>query len=416
MKTGNGFITNGPLLTFEVDGHTMGDVVEFSEPRAVSIQAEASSQLPFSNLEIVLNGEVVQTASKPEKDEQGIFRTQINGELTLRESSLASSPSCAPDRRAKPNPTARTDGLCSHESRLFPSRWEESPSDSIHSIPDHLYPGEYQLVPDGSGVRIRRNEEGGSSSRGRSPSRLQISVKVGWPRSRNYESQIILRSYCRTTFWCGFWRSYQGYKEPTKYRACVIGDTKHGGYGHNLHLVWGLHPEVEVVALADPDEAGRAKRAAEAGAQRTYADYRVMLEKEQPDLVSIGPRWTVNHLQYILDCTQIGAHGLIEKPLSVDLAEADAIIEAVEAKDLRWAIGFNFRASPVIAHTRRLLIEEGLIGDILEIRSRGKEDHRAGGEDLIVLGVHLFDMMVAFLGPPLWCSSSIDGGWAPCPA
>jgi predicted dehydrogenase len=198
-----------------------------------------------------------------------------------------------------------------------------------------------------------------------------------------------------------------GVQRTTKYRACVIGDTKHGGYGHNLHLVWGLHPDVEVVALADPDDAGRAKRAAEAGAERTYADYRVMLEKEQPDLISIGPRWTVNHLQYIRDCTQIGAHGLMEKPLSVDLVEADAIIEAVEAKDLRWAIGFNFRASPVIAHTRRLLIDEGLIGDILEIRSRGKEDRRAGGEDLIVLGVHLFDMMVAFLGPPLWCSSSI---------
>jgi predicted dehydrogenase len=198
-----------------------------------------------------------------------------------------------------------------------------------------------------------------------------------------------------------------GLQRTAKYRACVIGDTKHGGYGHNLHLVWGLHPAVEVVALADPDESGRAKRAAEAGARRTYADYRVMLEKEQPVLVSIGPRWTVNHQQYILDCTRIGAHGLIEKPLSVDLAEADAIIEAVDTEDLRWAIGFNFRASPVIAHTRRLLIEEGLIGDILEIRSRGKEDQRAGGEDLIVLGVHMFDMMVAFLGPPLWCSSSI---------
>ncbi len=32
-----------------------------------------------------------------------------------------------------------------------------------------------------------------------------------------------------------------------------------------------------------------------------------------------------------------------------------------------------------------------MLGDLLEIRSHGKQDHRAGGEDLVVLGVHLFD-------------------------
>lgn len=87
MKTGNGFITNGPLLTFEVDGQTMGNVVEFSESRPVSIQAEASSILPFSQLEIVLNGKVTHAAPKPEKDEQGVFRTRVDGGLTLQESS-----------------------------------------------------------------------------------------------------------------------------------------------------------------------------------------------------------------------------------------------------------------------------------------------------------------------------------------
>lgn len=205
-------------------------------------------------------------------------------------------------------------------------------------------------------------------------------------------------------------RGFPVVQKTAQYRACVIGDTGHGGYGHNLHLVWGLHPDVEVVALADPDEEGRMRRAAEAGAQRTYADYRQMLEEEKPDLVSIGPRWTVNHLQYMLDCADSGAHGILEKPLAVDLVEADTIIDATEEKRLRWAIAFNYRASPIIEHTRRLLIEESLIGDILEIRSRGKEDRRAGGEDLIVLGVHIFDLMVTFLGPPHWCSSSITVG------
>ncbi len=204
-----------------------------------------------------------------------------------------------------------------------------------------------------------------------------------------------------------------GQNRPAGYRACVIGDSGRGGYGHDLHLVWRLHPNVEVVGLADPDADGRRRRAAEAGAPRSYADYREMLATEKPDLVSIGPRWTVNHLEYVLACAEAGAHGLIEKPLAVDLTQADAMFEAVSGPGLKWAVAFNFRASPVVEHARRMVMEEGLIGEVLEIRSRGKEDHRAGGEDLIVLGVHVFDMMMAFLGPPRWCSASISVGGRP---
>lgn len=191
------------------------------------------------------------------------------------------------------------------------------------------------------------------------------------------------------------------------YRACIIGDSLQGKYGHSLHLVWALRGDVEVVALADPDEAGREKHAREAGAPRTYADYRQMLEKERPDLVAVGPRWTAHHREYLLACAEAGAHGILEKPLTPDLAEADEVIAAMAAKNLKWAIAFNFRASPEIAHARKLLFEEGLIGDILEIRGRGKEDARSGGEDLIVLGIHLFDMMIYFLGKPRWCASRI---------
>jgi len=196
-----------------------------------------------------------------------------------------------------------------------------------------------------------------------------------------------------------------------RYTACVIGDTKQGGYGHSLHLVWALRDDVDVVALADPDEAGRMKRAQETKAARTYGDYREMLEKEKPDLVAVGPRWTIHHREYLLACAEVGAHGILEKPLTPDLAEADEVLAAMRAKNLKWSIAFNFRAAPEVAHAKKLLFEEGLIGEILEVRSRGKEDHRAGGEDLIVLGIHIFDAMRYFLGAPQWCMShiAVDG-------
>jgi len=192
-----------------------------------------------------------------------------------------------------------------------------------------------------------------------------------------------------------------------KWRACVLGDTKEGGYGHSLHRIWACRPDIEVVALADPDPEGRAKHAAEAKAQRTYADYREMLEKEKPDLLAIGPRWTHRHREYLLAAAAHGIHGLMEKPIAADLAEADEMIRAIEEKDLRWTIGFNFRVTPIVQFVKRAVFDEGLIGEVLEMRGRGKEDHRAGGEDLIVLGTHLFDMMRFFAGDAVECMADI---------
>lgn len=196
-----------------------------------------------------------------------------------------------------------------------------------------------------------------------------------------------------------------------RWRVCVIGDTRQGGYGHDLHLAWSLREDVEVVALADPHEAGRQKHAEEAKAQGTYADYREMLEKERPDLVTIAPRITIHHRDYLMAAAECGAHGFMEKPLAVDMAEADEMIAAIDAKGLRWSIAFNFRTAPLVRHVRRMIMEEGLIGALIEMRGRGKEDHRAGAEDLVVLGTHTFDMMRYFAGDPEWCMAhiSMDG-------
>src|SRR5690606_13046843 len=147
----------------------------------------------------------------------------------------------------------------------------------------------------------------------------------------------------------------------------IIGDSKQGGYGHDMHLAFDLHDRVQVVGLADPDEEGRAKHAAEAGAANTYADYREMLEKEKPDLVAIGPRWTIHHKDYIEACAAAGAHGFLEKPLCVDLAEGDAMLAAVTARNLKWAVAYNFRVTPTLAHVKKAILEDKLIGTVVEV-------------------------------------------------
>jgi predicted dehydrogenase len=67
------------------------------------------------------------------------------------------------------------------------------------------------------------------------------------------------------------------------------------------------------------------------------------------------------------------------------------------------------RHSPAYAAARDL-IEDGRIGRVLELRGRGKEDARGGGEDLWVLGCHVLDMMVDLGGTPQWCEAAVTLG------
>lgn len=189
-------------------------------------------------------------------------------------------------------------------------------------------------------------------------------------------------------------------------RAAVIGHTGRGDYGHGLDACFTGLPGVEVVAVADPVEAGRAKAAAKAKAARQYADYREMLAKEKPDLVSVAPRWSERHRDMSLAAIAAGAHVFVEKPMTVTLAEADEIVAAADKAGRRVAVAHQMRIGPSVAHLKAR-VDEGLIGDLLEMRAFGKQDARAGGEDLIVLGTHLFDMTRLFAGDPLTCTARV---------
>jgi predicted dehydrogenase len=189
-------------------------------------------------------------------------------------------------------------------------------------------------------------------------------------------------------------------------KAAIIGHTGAGNYGHGLDVLFAGRTNIEVVALADADAEGRAKAAARTGAYRTYADYREMLAKEKPGLVSVAPRWTNQHHAMALEALRAGAHVFIEKPFTRTLAEADELLSVARKSELQIAVAHQMRLSPSILFLKRRL-EGGLIGDLLEIRAHGKQDQRAGGEDLIVLGVHLFDLMRFFVGEPEWCSARI---------
>ncbi len=191
-------------------------------------------------------------------------------------------------------------------------------------------------------------------------------------------------------------------------RVGIIGATGKGDYGHGVDVAFTKIPSVEIVALADANDAGREEARKRTNPQRVYADYHEMFSQEKLDIVAICPRWIDQHHDMIVAAGKAGCHVYMEKPFCPTLAECDSAIAELTSKNLKLGIAHTAQYSPVLDVVKSL-IKEGEIGEVLELRGRGKEDaQRGGGEDLWVLGSHIFALMRALAGgDPKSCSAVV---------
>src|ERR1051326_1292879 len=157
-----------------------------------------------------------------------------------------------------------------------------------------------------------------------------------------------------------------------KFKAAVIGHTGRGDYGHGMESIFSKRPNIDVVALADPDAEGRAKMTAKIDAPRSYADYRELLEKERPDLVSIAMRQSDQHLAIGLAALRAGAHLYCEKPFVTAPNESDELLVEADQRGRKIAVAHTMRMMPVVVLLKRA-IAEGLIGEVQELRCYGKQ-------------------------------------------
>jgi predicted dehydrogenase len=201
--------------------------------------------------------------------------------------------------------------------------------------------------------------------------------------------------------------------EPLKVAA--IGRTGRGDWGHAIDEIWTDVPGGRLVAVADEAEEGLAKAVArhKLPAAAGFRDWRKMLAEVRPDVVAICMRDIDCHAEMAIAAAAAGARGIfMEKPFVPTLAEADRVIAACTKAGTKLSLAFVNRHSTAFAAARDL-IEDGRIGKVLEIRCRGKEDKRGGGEDLWVLGCHLLDLMTGLGGAALWCVAAITTGGRP---
>jgi len=89
VKAGRGFVTNGPILEFAADEARPGDVVEFQGTRRIHARVRARSILPFTTLEIVMNGSPVGHKTVPNRDgpgKDGLYSMEVEATVELARS------------------------------------------------------------------------------------------------------------------------------------------------------------------------------------------------------------------------------------------------------------------------------------------------------------------------------------------
>ncbi|WP_353128410.1 Gfo/Idh/MocA family protein [Parapedobacter pyrenivorans] len=204
--------------------------------------------------------------------------------------------------------------------------------------------------------------------------------------------------------------SPQGGKQ---WKVAIVKDKSKDMLGlHGMHVAFRGIPDVEVVGLVDGSTDNINEKLAETEARRHYLTCEALLENEKPDIVVLTSRLPADHLEQIRFFAAHGCHIYCEKPLTAFLHEADEIVRLVEKNNIKIAMAHPCRNGLGFITMKRL-IASGKIGVPLTVQGWGKSDHRGGGEDMMTLGTHIFDLMIYLFGRPELVSADVRIDGAP---
>jgi predicted dehydrogenase len=178
-----------------------------------------------------------------------------------------------------------------------------------------------------------------------------------------------------------------------------VGDIHHAAFK-------GWVPNADVVAVASPNNA--TKFAADRGIPTAYADYRQMLQDKEIDVIDIGIPNDLHH-QVVVAAARAGKHIIIEKPLCINLEQADEMIDACQKAGVLLMYAEELLFAPKYVRVKTL-IDEGAIGE--PFLAKQAEEHpgphmpwfwnvnRSGGGVLLDMGCHSIEYTRWILGKP----------------
>lgn len=178
-------------------------------------------------------------------------------------------------------------------------------------------------------------------------------------------------------------------------RAAVIGL---GAMGRHHVRVYSELPDIDLVGVADvnPDTVVRVTRNRTI---RGYTDIEQLIEREQPDVVTVAVPTSLHH-DVVLQLLQRSIHVLVEKPIASSLKEACSMIQAASDSS-RLMIGHIERFNPATIELKRRLEQ---VGTIYQITARrvGPFPERIRDVGVVIdLATHDIDAMRFLLGRPV---------------
>ncbi len=97
LKSGRSFVTNGPMLLARVEGEWPGEVFDLPQGRTVELTIESISSRPIAAIEIIVNGDVVETIMPAgSRDAAGAFHEKFTRSIRIRETSWVAVRSIEP--------------------------------------------------------------------------------------------------------------------------------------------------------------------------------------------------------------------------------------------------------------------------------------------------------------------------------
>jgi predicted dehydrogenase len=130
---------------------------------------------------------------------------------------------------------------------------------------------------------------------------------------------------------------------------------------------------VDVLALCDVDKnmlnaAGKlvSQRQKSGKTPKLYGDYRKMLSENQFDIVLIGTpdHW---HALNMIEAVKAGANVYVQKPISVDVAEGEAMVAAARKYNRVVQVGTQRKSTPHLIDAKKNIVDAGLLGKISHV-------------------------------------------------
>ena len=145
----------------------------------------------------------------------------------------------------------------------------------------------------------------------------------------------------------------------------------------DLHILgYRDNPNAELVAVCALDEAVARRRAEEWGIARWTADAGSLFASAEVDAVEIlTPHDT--HARLTIAALEAGKHVSVQKPMAMNMREADSMVKAAQRTGRVLRVFENFRFYPPYVKAKELLAA-GEIGDLVSIRVKALAGHSPG--------------------------------------